>query len=105
MLLALCPLAFAASNRKKIYGARDEADLHPGSGDVIASPATVGGYLLATLLAIALWLYPMVTAFQSSSAGGIVWGVGILIFPLLGIVYLLLGCCATSWSGAGELLR
>ena len=38
-----------------------------------------------------LWLYPMVKAFRCDK-NGLIWGAMIFLFPLLGPVYLLVGC-------------
>jgi hypothetical protein len=64
-------------------------------GEATPAPPPVwmmGVVMLLVLLVVGgLWIYPMVKAF-SCPYNGVLWGVLILLFWPLGIVYLIMGC-------------
>ena len=103
LLMALCPLGHICqqvgskllNSRPKSYGAAGDdnpSDINPSDGLV---SVTTGGYIAIAAVVFFvsfLWIYPMVKAFRCPTGNGAVWGIGIFIFPILGIIYLLVGC-------------
>jgi len=95
-LAIACPLLYAG---KKAYASMSAARKRREDAAAGIYGGGFAGFDLAAVFMVlvwiavigGLWLYPMVKAFRCPK-DGVMWGLLILLFPFLGIIYLFVGC-------------